>query len=532
MMSRTASGFILSSVKNSFTLVQSERRWYSKCVLTRNSIRFPKYPGKSLTRSSLCYPIYQISKSFSHTSAEEDVNFQVQPNQINYILRANELSHKVPDFDGKNRSTILKFDSNLLASNAPCEDRRSAATCLQTKGQMFGVFDGHAGSACAQSISERLFYYIAVSLMSQETLEEIEFAREHMKPVLPILEWHKHKNDYVYKEVASLYVDHLRVYWQELLQHDNESGMKVADAMSYAFQRLDTDISLAAQVPTEDELVRNLMLQIAFSGSTACISHIDGINLTIANTGDSRAIMGVQDENGNWSTLPLTAEHNAFNNAELQRVKSEHPPSEGETVVTEDRLLGILMPLRAFGDVRFKWSRDLQKSVLDNACGSEPLNIYQYSPSNYHTPPYLTAAPEVTSHKLRPQDKFLIMATDGLWDMLEDQEVVKLVTEHLSEVSLQEPHVSVEKRSLGYMHNLLLKRRARGFHMQDQNVATHLIRHAIGSNEHGELEQEKLVAMLTLPEDLSRMYRDDITVTVIFFNSSAIEAHYKENENR
>ncbi|XP_053305627.1 pyruvate dehydrogenase [acetyl-transferring]-phosphatase 2, mitochondrial [Spea bombifrons] len=530
MMSKTVSRWILVSVKNGFPLGRRERRGYSKCVLNRGPDKRGAHAHKAVTQTCLCYPIYQTSKALRCTSTEEDVHFQLHPSQINYALRANEMSYKLPEPDGKGRSTILKFESNQLASNTPCEDRRSAATCLQAKGHMFGVFDGHAGSACAQSISERLFYYIAVSLMSQETLEEMEFAREHLKPVLPILQWHKHKNDSVYREVASLYVDHLRVYWQELLNLDNESGMKVADALSYSFQRLDSDISLEAQVPAESELVRNLTLQIAFSGATACVSHIDGIHLHVANAGDSRAILGVQDDNGNWSAVPLTADHDAFNNSELRRIKSEHPASEEETVVSENRLLGILMPFRAFGDVRFKWSQELQKSVLQNACDSEPLNIYQYSPSNYHTPPYLTAAPEITYHKLRTQDKFLVMASDGLWDMLENQEVVNLVAEHLSEVRLQEPEVSVEKRSLGYMHSLLLKRRSRGFHLQDQNVATHLIRHAIGSNEHGDIDQEKLAAMLSLPEDLSRMYRDDITVTVIFFNSSAVEMHYKENE--
>ncbi|KAM4723011.1 pyruvate dehydrogenase [acetyl-transferring]-phosphatase 2, mitochondrial [Rhinophrynus dorsalis] len=535
MMSRTVSGWILSSAKNSFTLIQGEKRLYSKCVLSRNQMKWRKtHACRAVTRTCLCYPIFNTifsTKSFRHTSSEKHVHFQLSPSQINYMLRANELSYKVPDCDEKTQSTIIKFESNRLASNTPCEDRRSAATCLQTSGHMFGVFDGHAGSACAQSISQRLFYYIAVSLMSQETLEEIEFAREHMKPVLPILQWHKHKNDQLYREVASLYADHLCVYWQDLINLDNESGMSVGDAMSYAFQRLDSDICLEAQVPIENEFLRNLTLQVAFSGATACVSHINGVHLHVANAGDCRAILGVQEENGTWSALPLTADHNAFNKSELERVRAEHPQSEQETVVTDDRLLGILMPFRAFGDVIFKWSRELQKSVLQNACDLEPLNIYQYSPSNYYTPPYLTAEPEITYHKLRPQDKFLVMASDGLWDMLDNQEVVRLVAEHLSEVHLQQPEESIEKRSLGYMHNLLLKRRSRRVHLHDQNVATHLIRHAIGSNEEGEIEQEKLAAMLSLPEDLARMYRDDITVTVIFFNSSAIDMHYTENGN-
>ncbi|XP_063801703.1 pyruvate dehydrogenase [acetyl-transferring]-phosphatase 2, mitochondrial-like [Pseudophryne corroboree] len=532
-MSRTFSGWIVNSAKHRFTLVCSGRRPYSQCLVKAHQARWRNArSGRAVTQTLLCYPIHQtiLSRDRSYRHAAEDVPLQMSPGHINYILRANEQSYKVPDFDGKNQSTVLKFESNILASNAPCEDRRSAATCLQTKGHMFGIFDGHAGAACAHSISERLFYYVAVSLMSQETLEEIEFAREHMKPVLPILQWHKHKNDYLYREIASLYVDHLRVYWQQLIDLDNESGMSVADAMTYAFQRLDSDISLEAQVPTENDFVRNLTLQIAFSGSTACVSHIDGVHLHIANTGDCRAILGVQDDNRTWSAVPLTSDHNAFNHSELQRVRAEHPATEEETVVTDQRLLGILMPFRAFGDVRFKWSAELQRSVLQNACAKEPLHIEQYYPANYHTPPYLTAAPEVTYRKLRPQDKFLVMASDGLWDMLENQEVVRLVAEHLSEVGLQEPQVSIGKRSLGYMQNLLLKRRTRRFSLQDQNIATHLIRNAIGSNEDGEVEQERLSAMLSLPDDVSRMYRDDITVTVVFFNSNVIEDHYREND--
>ncbi|XP_041417145.1 pyruvate dehydrogenase [acetyl-transferring]-phosphatase 2, mitochondrial-like isoform X2 [Xenopus laevis] len=535
-MSRTVSGWILKSAKQSVNVIHREKCHYSKCLLTQQQVKW-RSPSKSkaVFQKWLCYPVHEINfsgeRSFRQISSENDVQFLLSPSQINYILRANELSYKPVEFNGKNPSTVFKFESNQLASNTPCEDRRSAATCLQTNGHFFGVFDGHAGSACAQSVGERLFYYIAVSLMSQKTLEDIEFASEHMKPMLPIFQWHKHKDDHLYREGASLYIDHLRVYWQELINLDNKTGMSVDDAMVYAFQRLDSDISLEAQVPTDNEFLRNLTLQVAFSGATACVSHVDGVHLHIANAGDCRAILGVQNDSGAWSAVPLTADHNAFNKAELQRLHAEHPPSEKDTIVTDNRLLGILMPFRAFGDVLFKWSRELQKSVLQNACDLEPLNIYQYSPSNYHTPPYLSAEPEVTYHKLRPQDKFLIMASDGLWDMLESEQVVKLVANHLSENSLQEPKVSAQKRSLGKMYNLLLKRQSRKIPVPDQNIATHLIRHAIGSNEDGEIEQEKLATMLSLSEDLARMYRDDITVTVVFFNSSAIESYYKENTN-
>lgn len=98
------------------------------------------------------------------------------------------------------------------------------------------------------------------------------------------------------------------------------------------------------------------------------------------------------------------------------------------------------MPLRAFGDMRFKWSRDLQKSILaslDSRTDLDFLSLYQHAPPNYLTPPYLDVTPEITYHKLRPQDRFLILSSDGLWDELSSKEVVQLVGEHLSGIHLQ-----------------------------------------------------------------------------------------------
>ncbi|KAL2300413.1 hypothetical protein Nmel_012386, partial [Mimus melanotis] len=538
--------------------------------------------------------------AFRHTSTEEEhFSFQLSPTQINDILRAGELSHRTLDLHGRNTNSVLRFESNQLASNSPIEDRRSAATCLQTAGMMFGVFDGHAGAACAQAVSERLLHYIAVSLMPRQSLEEIELAVEAMKPVRPILQWHRHPNDVEYQEITSQYFENLRVYWQHLLDLDAEPGFSLEEAMICAFKRLDSDISLEVQAPQENEVMRNIALQVAFSGATACVAHIDGVHLHVANTGDCRAVLGVREEDGTWSTLPLTRDHNAYDEFEIRRLKREHPRSEEKTLFVNDRLLGILMPSRAFGDVQLKWSKELQHSILENSCDVEALNIYQYVPPNYHTPPYLTAEPEVTYHKLRKlntqkppltfkkpvnlgymhnlllqrknkglasldqniathlirhaigsneygevdPEKLAAMLTlpEDLARMYRDDitvtvvyfnsEVVQLVAGHLTELNTQKPPLTFKKPvNLGYMHNLLLQRKNKGLASLDQNIATHLIRHAIGSNEYGEVDPEKLAAMLTLPEDLARMYRDDITVTVVYFNSETIEDYYRNHE--
>ncbi|KAK1157676.1 pyruvate dehydrogenase [acetyl-transferring]-phosphatase 1, mitochondrial-like [Acipenser oxyrinchus oxyrinchus] len=474
---------------------------------------------------SHCAPVsvtpYRQYRSKAHSS-------QLTLAQMNRILKANEYSYKVHEYDGRNVSSVLGFDSNLLASNVPVEDRRSAATCLQSRGMLFGVFDGHAGYACAQAVSERLFYYIAVSLLPLKTLIDIEEAVENKRPVFPILHWHKHPNDEVNTAGGKLYFSSLRTYWRELIELAGGDQTGTEAALANAFKRLDNDISLEAQLEHRDPFSQYTPLRVAISGSTACVAHVDAVDLHVANLGDSRAVLGVHNHDGTWTAQTMSNDHSAQNPEEVKRVLSQHPKSEEKTVIRHDRLLGLLMPFRAFGDIKFKWSSGLQNSVFETR--AELLSGIESTKSlltNYHTPPYLTAEPEITYHRLRPQDKFLVLATDGLWEQMHRQTVVRVIGEHLTGIRLHQP-LSGLSLTLGQMHILLAERKAwvsSGF--DHHNTATHLIRHALGSDEFGKVEHSRLSKMLSLPQELARMYRDDITVTVVHFNPQIIQAHYK-----
>lgn len=175
-------------------------------------------------------------------------------------------------------------------------------------------------------------------------------------------------------------------------------------------------------------------LRVALSGCTACVAHISNSVLHVANLGDSRAVLGVQESDGSWSAVSLTNDHNAQNPDELQRILGEHPQSEWRTVVRHDRLLGLLLPFRAFGDVRFKWSPEMLNRLYETRPDvmSVVNEAVRTSPQNYLTPPYLSAVPEVTLHHIRPSDKFLVLATDGLWELMHRQTVIQLVGELLT----------------------------------------------------------------------------------------------------
>lgn len=200
-------------------------------------------------------------------------------------------------------------------------------------------------------------------------------------------------------------------------------------------------------------------LRVALSGCTACVAHISNGVLHVANLGDSRAVLGVQEPDGRFSAFSLTNDHNAQNPDELQRILGEHPPSESRTVVRHDRLLGLLLPFRAFGDVRFKWSPEMLSRVYETR--PDVLSVVSEAvrtpPPHYLTPPYLSAQPEVTQHRIRPADKFLVLATDGLWELMHRQTVVQLVGEQLTgertEIYLKSKHL-VLKRTSGSKPNI------------------------------------------------------------------------------
>ena len=85
----------------------------------------------------------------------------------------------------------------------------------------------------------------------------------------------------------------------------------------------------------------------------------------------------------------------------------------------KDRLLSILAPLRAFGDFKFKWDAETIKKTLGCVLGENAVV------DNYKTPPYLTARPDVMKHKLTARDKFMVIASDGLWDMFTPLQVTQ-----------------------------------------------------------------------------------------------------------
>eukprot|EP01132_Coremiostelium_polycephalum_P008044 gene8044-9892_t len=166
--------------------------------------------------------------------------------------------------------------------------------------------------------------------------------------------------------------------------------------------------------PTPEEAFRSTFQSIhtqispwPFIGTTAASVYIKDSKVYVANVGDSRVVLGkfkgvdpVDNGNGGnssngsfnqqlWKTERLTFDHRPVEESERQRILNS-----GGTVLN-GRVNGMLAVSRALGD-----------SFLT---------------------PYVTPEPHLKSFTISNEDKFLILACDGVWDLISDEDAVKIV---------------------------------------------------------------------------------------------------------
>lgn len=143
-------------------------------------------------------------------------------------------------------------------------------------------------------------------------------------------------------------------------------------------------------------------IDTTFSGST-CVSLIYTPEKIIsANVGDSRAVLG-RCVNGEWESHDLTRDHKPDEKDESARIKKRggriqpFKDEDGEFIgpprvwLKEEEIPGLAMS-RSFGD-------RVAASVG------------------------VVAEPEIFEYKFQEEDKFFIVASDGVWEFIESAEV-------------------------------------------------------------------------------------------------------------
>jgi len=231
-----------------------------------------------------------------------------------------------------------------------------------------GVFDGHG--PYGHLVSKRVRDSLPSLLMNQ--WEELLLA-----------EWPSHANDNNFEVVDS-----------SKLCNDSDADMVEAWKESHlrAFKVMDKELKL------------HPILECFCSGTTAVTAIKQGQDLVIANVGDSRAILGTMSVDGSLSAIQLTVDLKPTLPGEAERIKQcngrvhalKDEPHVHRVWLPNENSPGLAMT-RAFGDFCLK-----DFGVI--------------------------AVPEITHRQLTSKDQFIVLATDGIWEVLSNQEVVSLVS--------------------------------------------------------------------------------------------------------
>ena len=141
------------------------------------------------------------------------------------------------------------------------------------------------------------------------------------------------------------------------------------------------------------------------SGSTGTLVFCRKKKLVIGHVGDSRAVLGRRLEDGEYVAIELTHDHKPNLEKERSRIQSKHgevrqmPEDCDYRVFCNGKDYPGLAMSRAFGDI-----------------AAQEVGVI--------------AEPDVREYKIKSNDEFLLICTDGVWEFLSNENAVKIVSEH------------------------------------------------------------------------------------------------------
>eukprot|EP00246_Nothoceros_aenigmaticus_P015784 TRINITY_DN680_c0_g1_i1.p1 TRINITY_DN680_c0_g1~~TRINITY_DN680_c0_g1_i1.p1 ORF type:complete len:328 (+),score=25.32 TRINITY_DN680_c0_g1_i1:80-985(+) len=199
-------------------------------------------------------------------------------------------------------------------------------------------------------------------------------------------------------QVASFCADRLHQALAEEVQstvttvESGEAGATCEElwirAMSACFQRVDEEVGgVGLADNTRAEPIAPEMV-----GSTAVVAVVGSCQIIVGNCGDSRAVLS-----RGGRAIALSHDHKPERRDELARIEAA-----GGRVISWGgyRVLGVLAMSRAIGDRYLK--------------------------------PYVISEPEVTCTKRTEDDECLVLASDGLWDVIPNETVCEVARKCLA----------------------------------------------------------------------------------------------------
>ncbi|KAM1142767.1 hypothetical protein EV1_031433 [Malus domestica] len=167
--------------------------------------------------------------------------------------------------------------------------------------------------------------------------------------------------------------------------------MTLKDSFLKAFKVMDKELKLHPRI------------DCYCSGTTAVTLVKQGQDLVIANVGDSRAVLGTRDKDGSLVAVQLTVD------------LKPNLPREAERI----RLCkGRVFALQNEPEIARVWLPNCNSPGLAMARAFGDFCLKDFG---------LISVPDISYRRLTEKDEFVVLATDGIWDVLTNEEVVDIV---------------------------------------------------------------------------------------------------------
>jgi protein phosphatase 1G len=251
------------------------------------------------------------------------------------------------------------------------EDADKVVADLGDGTAFFAVFDGHGGKEVSRYLSKHLHHFLKSSP---------SFSTSNLPDAL--------------KE-AFLNIDY------NLLTPKAQQQLKLLKSKS---PQLDTDSESDSESSDESQLLRlQRPYQAMTVGSTAVVALIKDGFLVVANVGDSRCVLC-----RGGRAIPLTEDHKPWMEGERKRIVKAGGKIDGKRVSGSGPL-----------------NLDVSRTVGDHSLKRND----QLGPESQ----IISSVPDITKEILTREDEFIVLACDGIWNQITNQQCVDFIRGRLQE---------------------------------------------------------------------------------------------------
>jgi len=253
---------------------------------------------------------------------------------------------------------------------AECIDATNPTFC-------FAVFDGHGGDFCARWAARELPRRLRLHHHGQQKHDQQAQRANH--------------SEVAKRSTSSCIGTAINGDGHAKLNGSNHLSMAVGDPKDPPDLSKETEAMISETLLSMDADLK-LQSRSWSCGTTAVVALVSRTAITVANLGDSRAVLC-----RNKTAQPLSHDHKPTDEGERLRI------TRAGAQVIDARVNGDLALSRALGDFR-------HKAVPNLAPSHQPVS---------------SVADVCTTRRIINSDGFLLIACDGVWDVLSSEDAVR-----------------------------------------------------------------------------------------------------------